>query len=48
MMKKTTEGAAASSPTWATLEIFARQSMQRFLQRMLEEEVDELLCARSV
>ena len=43
MAKKTTESVAASSPTWATLEGFARQSMQQLLQRMLEEEVDGLL-----
>src|SRR2546429_8819054 len=33
----------ALSPTWETLEAFARQSMQQFLQRTLEAEVDELL-----
>src|SRR5947199_10249480 len=41
--KKSTESVAASSPTWETLESFARQSMQQFLQRMLEEEVDGVL-----
>jgi transposase-like protein len=41
--KKNTETVAASSPTWETLEAFGRQSMQQFLQRMLEEEVDALL-----
>jgi len=41
--KKSTESVAASSPTWETLETFARQSMQQFLQRMLEEEVDGVL-----
>src|SRR5262245_63642301 len=41
--KKTTESVAASSPTWETLETFARHSMQQLLQRMLEEEVDGLL-----
>jgi putative transposase len=41
--KKTTESVAASSPTWETLEAFARQSMQEFLQRMLEEEANGLL-----
>ncbi|MGH8630861.1 MAG: IS256 family transposase [Burkholderiales bacterium] len=46
MRKKSTEMVAASSPTWETLEAFGRQSMQQFLQRVLEEEVDELL-ARS-
>lgn len=43
MRKKNTERVAASSPTWETLEAFARQSMQQLLQRMLEEEVDGLL-----
>jgi transposase-like protein len=41
--EKTTESVAASSPTWETLETFARQSMQQFLQRLLEEEVDGVL-----
>jgi putative transposase len=41
--KKSTESVAASGPTWETLEAFARQGMQRLLQRVLEEEVDELL-----
>src|SRR5215475_12783440 len=43
MKEKSIERAGASSPTWETLETFARQSMQQFLQRLLEEEVDELL-----
>lgn len=43
MTKKSTEAAAASSPTWETLETFARHGMQQFLQRVLEAEVDELL-----
>ncbi len=43
MREKTTEAVAASSPTWGTLETFARQSVQQFLQRLLEEEVDDLL-----
>ncbi len=43
MGKKSTESVAASSPTWGTLEAFARQSMQQLLQRMLEEEVDGVL-----
>ena len=46
MRKKSTESVAASSPTWETLESFARQSMQQFLQRMLEEEVDGVLGRR--
>jgi putative transposase len=41
--KKSTESVAASSPTWETLEAFARQSMQQLLQRMLEEEVAGVL-----
>jgi len=44
--EKSTEEVGTSSPTWETLEAFARQSMQQLLQRMLEEEVDGLL-ARS-
>ncbi len=43
MREKTTEVGAASSPTWATLETFARHSMQQLLQQLLVEEVDELL-----
>ena len=43
MRKKSTEAGGSQEPTWATLEAFARQSMQRLLQRLLEEEVDELL-----
>jgi hypothetical protein len=38
--EKSTEEVAASSPTWDTLEAFARQSMQQLLRRMLDEEVD--------
>jgi putative transposase len=43
MKEQSTETGAASSPTWETLEAFARQSMQQLLQRMLEEEVDGIL-----
>lgn len=39
MGKKTTEPGVPSSPTWETLEAFARASIQRWLQAMLEEEV---------
>lgn len=46
-MKKITTAAAESSPpeirTWETLETFARGGIQELLQRVLEEEVDELL-----
>jgi len=48
MRKKSTEEVAASSPTWETLEAFVRQSMQQFLQRMLEEEVGPRPGARPV
>jgi transposase-like protein len=41
--KQSIEGVESSSPTWETLEAFARQSMQQLLQRLLEEEVDGLL-----
>jgi len=41
--KKSSVGGAASSPVWATLEAFARQQIQGFVQRLLEEEVTELL-----
>jgi transposase-like protein len=41
--KQTTEGTTESSPTWATLEAFARKGIQELLQRVLQEEVTELL-----
>lgn len=34
---------AAASPLWATLETYAREHIQQFVQRLLEEEVDALL-----
>ena len=43
MREKSTETVGTSSPTWETLEAFARQRMQQLLQRLLEEEVDGLL-----
>ncbi len=46
MREKSTETVGTSSPTWETLEAFARQSMQQLLQRLLEEEVDGLLGRR--
>lgn len=46
MGKKSTEGAHESSVTWESLETFAREGVQRLLQRVLEEEVDELLGRR--
>lgn len=35
--------ATSSSPTWSTLETFIREQVQTCLQRVLEEEVDDLL-----
>jgi len=43
MKEKTTEVAGASSPTWEALEAFARAGVQRLLQQVLEEEVDQVL-----
>ena len=43
MKKKSTESGEESRAEWATLEAFARQGVQHLLQRVLEEEVDELL-----
>jgi len=50
MRKITTAGAESSpakepaqSPLWETLETYARGEIQQFVQRMLEEEGDDLL-----
>ena len=43
MKKKSTEREWESSSTWEDLEAFARQGVQRLLQRVLEEEVDSAL-----
>ncbi|MGH9891826.1 MAG: transposase, partial [bacterium] len=43
MSNKSTGAGVESSPVWATLEAFARQQIQGFVQRLLEEEVTELL-----
>ncbi len=43
MLKETTPKAGASRPVWENLESFARSHVQLFLQRVLEEEVTELL-----
>ena len=43
MREKTIERGEESRAEWETLEAFARQGVQRLLQRVLEEEVDELL-----
>jgi len=42
-MEKSIEPAATSSPLWAQLESYARERIQGFVQRLLEEELDELL-----
>lgn len=42
-MRKITIDTAGASPEWETLETFARVRVQEFVQRLLEEEVDELL-----
>ena len=42
-MLKIDIASATSSPTWRTLETFIREQVQTCLQRVLEEEVDELL-----
>jgi putative transposase len=44
--KQSTEPVAESRVAWETLEAFAREGVQRLLQRMLEEEVDQLLGRR--
>jgi len=41
--EKSIEPREESRAEWDTLEAFARQGVQRLLQRVLEEEVDELL-----
>ncbi len=43
MREKSIEPGEESRAEWDTLEAFARQGVQRLLQRVLEEEVDELL-----
>lgn len=43
MLKETTRKGAESRPVWGTIESFARQQIQGFLQRVLEEEVTELV-----
>lgn len=46
MKHDNTAQAAASTPSWETLESYARQGVQQLLQRVLEEEVDQLLGRR--
>ena len=46
MLKKITVQSPASSPVWETLESYARGCVQEWIQRLLEEEVTELLGRR--
>lgn len=46
MENQNTAAAASSRPCWESLEAFARQGVQRLLQQVLEEEVEELLQRR--
>ena len=46
MKECTLESVVTSMPTWETLEDWARLSVQGLLQRVLEEEVTELLGRR--
>ena len=43
MKEQSTETGGESRPTWESLEAFARQGVQRLLQQVLEEEVEEVL-----
>jgi len=43
MQHHNTPQPAASTPSWETLEDFARESVQHLLQKVLEEEVEHLL-----
>jgi len=44
--EKSTERAVESRPVWESLEAFARQGVQRLLQQVLEEEVEQTLGRR--
>lgn len=46
MSKVTQKPARTPSPVWEDLESFARVHVQAFIQRLLEEEIDELLGRR--
>ena len=43
MKEQSIVGATESRPVWESLEAFARQGMQRLLQQLLEEEVEQAL-----
>ncbi len=45
-MIKVTESGAGAIPDWESLEGFVRGEAQRFIQRVLEEEVEEFLGRR--
>src|SRR5260370_17253755 len=46
MKEKRTETGTESRPAWESLEALARQGVQRLLQQLLEEEVEEVLGRR--
>src|SRR5215510_114169 len=46
MKEKSTGARAESRPIWETLETFARQGIQRLLQQLLEEEMEQVLGRR--
>jgi len=46
MKEKSTETGAESRPVWESLETFARHGVQRLLQQLLEEEVEQVLSRR--
>ena len=46
MVHQTTAEQPESIPSWENLEAFAREGVQRLLQRVLEEEVEEFLGRR--
>ena len=46
MKEKSTETGTESRPGWESLEALARQGVQRLLQQLLEEEVEEVLGRR--
>ena len=46
MKEKSTGTGAESRPTWESLEAFARQGVQRLLQQLLEDEVEQVVGRR--
>jgi hypothetical protein len=43
MKEQRTEQVIESRPSWEDVEVFARQRIQTWFQRLLEEEVEDLL-----